>query len=192
MNPSNTTGHDGLTLYYGDVDNPHVLQVFIELREPGSKKMAGSLLGTIRKAADDGKFVVKFHFSAMIDDTVGGDGSRGALSAVGAASDVGQAQAIEYLGKLFASQPPITEDRFSDPSALLSIAGEVGGLRSPDFDQKVTDNTYADWAAIVTAEFATYGVPGAPMVWYDKSVILGLPPGEVTPEVFLARIESAA
>jgi protein-disulfide isomerase len=190
MTPANTTGTDGSTLYYGDLNTPNVLQVFVELRDPGSRRIANSLLSTIRQAADDGKFVVKFHFTATIDDTVGGGGSRRALSALGAASDVGQGKFIDYLGTLFASQPSVTDDRFSDTSFLLSLASQVSGLRSSGFDQKVSQNTYADWAAHTVADFELYGVMGTPTVWYDKEVLLGIPAGsEITPQEFLAQIQ---
>jgi hypothetical protein len=172
MAPANTTGAGGTTLYYGDLATPHVLQVFVELRDRASHRMADSLLDIIRQAADEGRFVVKFHFAGVIDDTVGGSGSQCALSALAAASDVGQKQLVDYLAKLFESQPfPPGDDRFSDTSLLLSLAGTVNGLRSPDFDQKVTDNTYMTWAGEAIGSFDSLGVVGTPVVWYDDEVI---------------------
>lgn len=161
--------------------------------------MAASLLDTIRQAADEGTFVVKFHFSAALDDTVGGVGSQRGLSALAAASDVGQKQFIGYLGTLFAAQPfPPADDRFSDPSVLLSLASKVNGLRSADFDRKVTDNTYMDWAGEVVGRFESFGVAGTPVVLYDDTVIpvvktegLEIEGGPaITPQEFLAQIQS--
>ncbi|MCQ4079300.1 DsbA family protein [Streptomyces sp. RB6PN25] len=193
MIPANTTGVGGATVYYGALDAPHVLQVFVELRDRASHRVAESLLDTIRQAADEGRFVVKFHFAATIDDTAGGSGSRRALGALAAASDVGQTQFLDYLGTLFASQPfPPVDDQFSDPSVLLSLAGAVNGLRSADFDRKVTDNTYAAWAGEVVGNFESFGVVGAPVVWYDEEVIpvVKIEGGPaITPQEFLAQLQ---
>ncbi|MEU6367992.1 hypothetical protein ABZ876_20165 [Streptomyces sp. NPDC046931] len=53
MAPKNTTGTDGTTIYYGDPDTPHVLRVFLELRDRASHRMAENLLDTIRQVADE-------------------------------------------------------------------------------------------------------------------------------------------
>ncbi|MFF8726962.1 thioredoxin domain-containing protein [Streptomyces sp. NPDC015171] len=192
MIPANTTGADGTTVYYGDPDAPHVLQVFLELRDRASGRMAESLLATLRQGADDGAFVLRFHFAATLDDTVGGSGSRQALSALGAASDAGQRQFLDYLGVLFEAQPfPPGEDRFADTSVLLSLAGRVDGLRSADFDRKVADGAYLTWAGETAGNFGSFGVVGTPVVWYDDTVVPvvkadGGP--TLTPQEFLAQL----
>ncbi|MGC0327176.1 protein-disulfide isomerase [Streptomyces sp. SAI-170] len=191
MAPANTTGADGTILYYGDLKAPHVLQVFLEMRDRASHRMAESLLGTLRQGADEGKFVVRFHFAAILDDTIGGNGSRRALSALAAASDVAQKQFMEYLGTLFAAQPfPPGNDTFSDTSELLTLAGQVSGLRSAEFDQKVTDDTYLTWAGEVAGDFSSFGVVGTPVFWYDDEVIpvVKIDGGPaITPQEFLAQ-----
>jgi hypothetical protein len=193
MTPANTTDPDGTTLYYGDLSAPHVLQVFIDMRDRASARVAQTLLDTIRKAADEGTFVVKFHFAGTMDDTVGGSGSQRALSALAAASDVGQKQFLDYLAALFAAQPfPPGDDRFAETSVLLSAADGVTGLRSPDFDRKVTDDTYLTWAGESIGTFPSYGVVGAPAVWYDKEVIPVVTIDgdvDITPGTFLTRIQ---
>ncbi|MFF8024460.1 FUSC family protein [Streptomyces sp. NPDC007896] len=192
MNPAHSTGADGTTLYYGDLDAPHVLEVFVELRDRASHRMADSLLGTIRRAADDGKFVAKFHFAGTIDDTVGGSGSQRGLSALAAASDAGQRKFVDYLAALFASQPfPPVDDQFSDVSVLLSLADKVNGLRNAEFDMKVTDGTYLTWAGEVIGNFASFGVVGTPVVRYDDEVIPVVKPEggpALTPQEFLDRL----
>jgi predicted DsbA family dithiol-disulfide isomerase len=190
MNPANTTGNGNSVLYCGSLATPHVLQVFLEVRDPGSARTADALLGTIRQAADDGTFVAQFHFTANIDDEVGGGGSRRALGALGAAADVGQSEFVEFLGTLFSLQPQfVTDDPFVDPSFLLDAASKVKGLRSPQFDRKVTGNAYADWAANAVADFQQTGVVGTPTIWFDQRVVLGLPVDTtLTPQQFLAEI----
>ncbi|MEV6110455.1 thioredoxin domain-containing protein [Streptomyces sp. NPDC051940] len=172
MTPANTTDTDNTTLYYGDPKAAHVLQVFLELRDRGSARMAATLLDTMRQAADGGGLVIKFHFASLIDHTVGGSGSQRALSALAAASDAGQRQYLDYLAALFAHQPfPPGEDKFADTSVLLSLAGPVSGLRSDDFDRKVTDGTYMEWAGQSIGTFESFGTIGTPDLWYDNEQI---------------------
>ncbi|NML55504.1 thioredoxin domain-containing protein [Streptomyces sp. R302] len=193
MNPAHTTGAHGAAVHYGNPDAPHVLRVFLELRDRGSRRMAETLLGTFRAGADEGRFVVRFHFAAVLDDIVGGRGSRCAVAALGAASDEGQGLFMEYLAALFADQPypPGAEDRFADPAALLDTAGRVQGLRSPDFERKVTDGTYLPWAGQVVANFSEFGILATPAVRYDEEDLpVGGPDDTpvVTPAEFLSRI----
>ncbi|MFF3918485.1 thioredoxin domain-containing protein [Streptomyces sp. NPDC001852] len=192
--PRNTTGVHGTTLYYGNPETRHALQVFLELRDRASRRMAESLLGAMRQVADEGKFVVKFHFAALLDDTVGGIGSQRGLSALGAASDVGQQKFIDYLGVLFAHQPfPPGDDNFADPSVLLSLAAEVEGLRSEEFDHKITSDTYMDWAGETVGNFQSFGVVGTPVVWRDDEVIpvvKNVDDGPaISPEEFLTQLQ---
>ncbi|MFG2500838.1 DsbA family protein [Streptomyces sp. NPDC048441] len=196
MTPGNSTGTDGATVYYGSLDNAHSLDVFLELRDQASGHMAKSLLGTMRQAADEGRFVVKFHFAALMDDVVGGIGSVRGLSALAAASDVGQGQFIEYLAALFAAQPfPPGIDSFSDSSFLLTHASDVDELRSPEFDRKVTSDTYRSWAGDAVGAFASFNLAGTPVVRYDGAPILivkmegGFERGPaITPQEFLAQL----
>ncbi|MET7288070.1 thioredoxin domain-containing protein [Streptomyces sp. NPDC005573] len=170
--PANTTGTNDTTLYYGELSAPHELQVFMEMRDRASAEVAKTLLDTIRQGADQGKYVVKFHFAETIDDTVGGSGSQRAVSALAAASDEGQKEFIEYMAALFAAQPfPPGDDKFSEASVLLSVADKVDGLRSDSFDQKITDNTYLTWAGESIGNFGSFGLPGTPAIWYDKENI---------------------
>ena len=192
MTPAHTTGANGTTLYYGDLDAPHVLDMFVELRDRASRRVADSLLGTIRQAADAGNLVAKFHFAGTIDDTVGGSGSQRALSALAAASDVGQRKFVDYLATLFAAQPfPPADDQFADVSVLLSLADKVRGLRNAEFDRKVTDDTYLTWAGEVIGDFESFGVVGTPVVRYDDEVIPVVKPEggpAITPQEFLNRL----
>ncbi|MFD8077798.1 hypothetical protein ACFV3E_34680 [Streptomyces sp. NPDC059718] len=192
MIPANTTGAGGGTVYYGDPDSAHDLQVFLELRDRPSHTMAESLLGTMRRTADEGGTVLKFHFAAEIDDTVGGIGSQRGLGALAAASDAGQRQFIDYLSVLLAEQPfPPVNDRFSETPVLLSPASRVEGLRSADFDRKVTDDTYLSWAGDAAGRFASFGVVGMPVVWYDDEVVpvVSFEGGSaITPQQFLDRL----
>ncbi|MEU7295134.1 thioredoxin domain-containing protein [Streptomyces exfoliatus] len=198
MNPANmeipaqTTGVDGSVLYYGKLDSPHAVHFFLELRDRGSAHVMESLLDSVREGADAGKYVVKFHFNGAFDDTVGGSGSHRALSALGAAADAGQNAFADYLAALFKAQPfPPGYDRFAEADTLLTAADSVAGLRSADFDRKVNEGTYLQWAGKAIADFESYGVIGTPIAWYDDNDIhvFTVPDGPaVSPQDFLAEL----
>ncbi|MGW1002740.1 hypothetical protein [Streptomyces sp. NPDC002520] len=85
------------------------------------------------------------------------------------------------------------DDRFSEASVLLSVAGEVDGLRSPEFDRKVTDDTYLTWAGESIVTFGSFGVVGTPAVWFGKDVIPVVTIDgdvDITPRKFLDRIQN--
>lgn len=155
-------------MYYGDPNHPHTLEFFLDLRDRSSHNVAVGLLNTMRKGADEGRYVIEFHFAALMDDTVGGSGSVRGLAALGAASDMGQRQFVEYLAVLLEAQPyPPGFDRFSETSVLLDLASKVDGLRSEEFDGKVTDDTYMDWAGTTVAAFPSLKVLETPVVRFD-------------------------
>ncbi|WP_406864613.1 thioredoxin domain-containing protein [Streptomyces sp. HUAS MG47] len=190
--PAQATGAGGSTLSYGNRDAPHTVHFFLELRDRGSARVMESLLDTVRKGADAGTYVLAFHFAGMMDDTVGGSGSRRALSALGAAADAGPQAFADYLAALFAAQPfPPGYDRFAEADTLLAAADGVAGLRSPDFDRKVNQGTYLHWAGETIAHFESYGVVGTPVAWYDDDVVQVLQADDgpaVTPQDFLSRL----
>ncbi|MFC7219193.1 thioredoxin domain-containing protein [Streptomyces polyrhachis] len=188
--PAHTTGTGDLTLFYGDLDAPHRLQIFLEMRDRGSHDMAKALLETVRKGADEGRYGVAFHFAAILDDTVGGEGSQRALSALAAASDESQSAFMDYLAALLAAQPfPPGTDSYADPSVLLSVAEKVDGLRSPAFDRKVQDGTYMRWAGESVGAFSSYGTVGTPDFRYDQEQ---LPVVDINGELVLSPAEFVA
>lgn len=190
--PAQATGTGGSTLYYGNLDAPHTVHFFLELRDRASAQVMDSLLATVRTGADNGKYVVKFHFNGMFDDTVGGSGSQRALSALGAAADVGPKALVDYLAALFKAQPfPPGYDRFAEADTLLAVADSVARLRSADFDRKVNQGTYMQWAGETIADFQSYGVVGTPIAWFDDNDIhvFTVPDGPaVSPQDFLSEL----
>ena len=193
MSPANTTGPDGTVLVYGRPDTGHLLSLYADLRCPFCKRMENGLGAVMEQAADEGRFVLHLHFATFIDGMAGGSGSLHALAALGAAADEDADGRLfmHYLRVLYADQPAEEDDGFADPQTLLRLAGEVPGLRGPEFDRKVTEGEYLPWARRVSAAFETSGVQGTPTVFYDgKPVTVLNPMGyAVTREAFLAQLE---
>ncbi|WP_411081188.1 DsbA family protein [Streptomyces sp. cmx-18-6] len=191
--PANTTGPGGTALVYGNgagAQPGHTLRVYADLRCPFCKRLERGLGPVMEKLAEEGRVTLEYQFATLIDDGAGGTGSLRALSAVGAASDVGVTTALRYIRSLFASQPAEGDDAFADADVLLRLAEEVEGLRGPDFDRKVTEGFYIPWARRVSAAFEASGVTGTPTVLFDgRPVTVINPMGyAVTPEAFLAEL----
>jgi protein-disulfide isomerase len=191
MTPANTTGPDGTILVYGQPDSGHVLSVYADLRCPYCKRLENGLGAVLEQVADQGLLTLHFHFATFIDDMDQGSGSLRALAALGAAADAGGREFSHYLRVLYADQPPESDDAFADPATLLRLAGEVPGLRGPEFDRKVTEGVYEPWARRVSAAFESSGVTGTPTVRYDGDPITVLNPMgyAVTPEAFRAQLD---
>jgi len=193
MTPANTTGPDGTVLVYGQPDSGHVLSVYADLRCPYCKRLENGLGAVLEQTADQGRLTLNLHFATFIDDMAGGSGSLHALAALGAAADEGGRAFMHYLRVLYADQPPESDDAFADPQTLLRLAGEVPGLRGPEFDRKVTEGVHLPWAQRVSAAFETSGVQSTPTVLYDGRPITVLNPMgyAVTPEAFLSELTPA-
>ena len=192
MTPANTTGPDGTVLVYGQPDSGHLFSLYADLRCPYCKRLENGLGAVFEQAADEGRFTMHLHFATFIDGMAGGSGSLHALAALGAAADEGEGGRtfMHYLRVLYADQPAEEDDAFADPLTLLRLAGEVPGLRGPEFDRKVTEGVYLPWARRVSAAFDSSGVQGTPTAFYDGKPITVLNPMgyAVTPEAFLAQL----
>lgn len=191
MIPAHTTDEGGTTVVYGSSTTAPVLHVYADLRCPYCKRVEEELGGTMRQLADDGAFVLHFHFATFLDDRLGGDGSRLSLNALGAALDVGQREFMDYLAVLYAAQPPEERDDFADPETLLSLAARVAGLRSAAFDQAVPGLAHRDWVDAVSAAFLASGVGATPTVLMDDRPVgvLNGAGNAVSPEQFVAQLQ---
>ncbi|MEI7030442.1 DsbA family protein [Streptomyces pratensis] len=192
--PANTTGPDGTALVYTGGTRPgpgDTLCVYADLRCPFCKRVERGLGAVMEELAAEGRLTLEYHFATFIDEAAGGTGSLRALSAVGAASDIGPTESLRYIRALYASQPAEDHDLFAETDALLRIAEEVDGLRGPRFDRQVTEGAYLPWARRVADAFKASGVTGTPTVLFNgRPVSVISPMGyAVTREAFLAELE---
>ncbi|CAM5289606.1 hypothetical protein Sdia_29910 [Streptomyces diastaticus subsp. diastaticus] len=188
--PAHTTGPGDTVVLYGEPGHRHTLTVHLDLRCPFCKRMENGLGTVMTDAADQGRLTLHYRFATIIDEGVGGSGSLTALSALGAAADAGQQRFAQYLHVLYAEQPSEEVDAFADTGTLLTLAGEVDGLRGEEFDREVREDTYLPWAREVSAAFAASGVQGTPTVLLDGTPLPVINPMgyAVSPEAFLAEL----
>ncbi|MEV7832899.1 thioredoxin domain-containing protein [Streptomyces subrutilus] len=169
VQPAHTTGRDGIVLPYGRADARHTLTVWVDARCPFCAGFEQGLGATVKEQADAGEYRVEYRFATFLDASPGGgQGSRRALNALGAAVNEGPEKFVEYLRVLFANHPAQeTEDRFGSTATLLELADGVPGLRTPAFNRAVKELTYMPWVEKVGQAFYDENVNGTPSVFVD-------------------------
>lgn len=159
--PAHTTGESGLVVPYGEAGPLPVLALYEDFRCPYCAALEQASGATIRRFADEGRLRLEYHFAAFLDGMLGGTGSVTALSAAGAAVNVGPQEFKTLHEALYAQQPDESVDSYRDPEVLLRVAESVG-LTAPAFREAVRAATYAPWAVAVAEAFGRSGVRGTP------------------------------
>jgi protein-disulfide isomerase len=93
----------------------------------------------LREAMLDRSARAEYTLASFLDDRVGGTGSKKAVNALRAALEEGKF--VEYHEVLYANQPEESVDGYTD-AYLLELAGQVEGLRGPEFDAAVRSMKY--------------------------------------------------
>lgn len=149
VKPANTTGSDGLTITVGDPKNKNVVQEYEDLRCPicaGYEQAAGD---AVLQGAKDGKYQINYTFATFIDDHDNGQGSKRALSALGAALNVSMDAFEQYHKALYskANHPEETSDSYKSADKLIAIAQQVPALKgNAKFSDAVKKGTFDKWA----------------------------------------------
>ncbi|WP_399092379.1 thioredoxin domain-containing protein [Streptomyces sp. BBFR2] len=176
--PAHTQGKNGTEILIGDKSAKETLEVFEDLRCPMCASFEQSSGASLLKDIEDGRYKVRFTMYTFLDGAQGGEGSKNALSALGAALNVGPEAFLKYKSALYSlkNHPEEQDDAFAKDSVLLKIASEVPELaHDKGFEQAVKKGTYDRWAMDMTAQFGRKGVKGTPTFLHgDKK--LELPP----------------
>lgn len=90
----------------------------------------------------------------FLDDRLGGSGSKKAVNALRAALEEGKF--VEYHEVLYANQPEESLDGFTD-AHLLELAGQVEGLRGPEFNAAVKSMKYRSFVTASEEEYERAG-----------------------------------
>ena len=173
--PANTTGTDGTTVVIGKSTAKKTLKVYEDPRCPICAQFEQTVGPTVKKDIDDGKFKIQYIGGTFIDgDSLGkgkigtnGEGSKNAMSAMGAALNVSPEAFLEYKTALYSSKwhPEETDDKFKNDSYLIEVANTVPALKNnKTFQDAVKSGKYDAWALAMSKTFDTNkdGVTGTP------------------------------
>lgn len=176
VKPANSSGPDGTTVLIGESDARATLDVYEDLRCPPCAQFEQNVGETIIKDIEAGKYKASFHMATFLDTTMGGTGSKNALSALGAALDHSPESFLAYKKALYAepNHPREGADSFADDAYLLKVADQVPGLKTdPEFQNHVRAGTFDAWAQKMSAAFTASGVQGTPTVKLNGTQLTG-------------------
>ncbi|GGJ25426.1 thioredoxin domain-containing protein [Streptomyces brasiliensis] len=199
--PANTTGTDGTTVVIGKDTAQKTLKVYEDPRCPICAQFEQTVGSTVKKDIDDGKFKIQYIGGTFLDgDAMGkgqigsrGEGSKNAMSALGAALNVGPEAFLEYKTALYSSKyhPEETDDKFKSDDYLIKVADTVPALKgNAKFQNAVKNGTYDAWALAMSKTFDTNkdGVSGTPSFVMDGKILTT--PGSQNPPMTVADFTS--
>ncbi|MFV0136543.1 DsbA family protein [Streptomyces sp. HMX87] len=147
--PANASGKDGTTVTIGDSKSDNVVHLYEDLRCPACASFEQTVGEAVNKGMEDGEYKLSFTIGTFIDNNAGGEGSKNALSALGAALDVSPEAFIDYKTALYSSEyhPSESADEFAKDDYLIKVANTVDALKdNKKFQDAVKNGTYDAWA----------------------------------------------
>jgi protein-disulfide isomerase len=198
VTPANSSGKNGTTIVIGDKKADRTIEMYEDMRCPACAYFEQETGETVMKDIESGKYKVQYTMFAFIDgpDMAGGNGSKNALSALGAALDVSPDAFLDYKQALYSKEnhPEETDDKFADDSYLIKVAQQVDSLKgNREFEKAVKDGTYDRWALENAKLFGKNGVQGTPTVMYNGKKITaeGTENTPMSPDQYNAAIDKA-
>ncbi|MER5848392.1 DsbA family protein [Streptomyces sp. NPDC002012] len=174
--PKNTSGDNGTTVVIGKSTAKKTLELYEDSRCPICATFEQSVGETVHKDVDAGKYKIKYVGATFIDNASNGEGSKNALSSLGAALNVSPQAFLDYKFALYSAKyhPEETDDKFKDDAYLIKIADTVDALKgNKAFQKDVKDGTYDNWAMKMSEAFDKSGVQGTPTLKMDGKTLTG-------------------
>lgn len=203
--PANTTGTNGTTVVIGEDSAKKTLKVYEDPRCPVCASFEQAVGSTVEKDVEDGKYKIQFVGGTFLDgDSLGenkigsnGEGSKNAMSALGAALNVSDEAFLQYKAALYSAKwhPEESDDKLKNDDYLIEIADTVDALKdNTKFRNAVKNGTYDAWALAMSKTFDTNkdDVTGTPSFVMDGKTLTtdqGNPP--MTVDEFNTLVDAA-
>ncbi|MFF8292116.1 DsbA family protein [Streptomyces sp. NPDC016309] len=168
--PKNTSGADGTTVVIGKPAARKTLELYEDSRCPVCATFEQQVGETVEKDVAAGKYKLRYVGATFIDNSDRGEGSKNALSALGAALDVGPEAFLDYKAALYSAKyhPEESKDAFAKDSYLLEVADTVPALKgNAAFRKNVEEGTFDAWAMKMSEAFDKSGVSATPTLKMD-------------------------
>ncbi|MFE6039197.1 DsbA family protein [Streptomyces sp. NPDC056452] len=172
--PKNTSGDNGTTVVIGESTAKKTLELYEDSRCPICATFEQTVGETVAKDVDAGKYKIKYVGATFIDNSDNGEGSKNALSALGAALDVSPEAFLDYKAALYSAKyhPEESQDKFAKDSYLIEVADSVDALKgNTAFQKDVEDGTFDAWAIKMSKTFDKSGVKGTPTLKMDGKTV---------------------
>ncbi|MET9952620.1 DsbA family protein [Streptomyces sp. NPDC006339] len=168
--PKNTEGENGTTVVIGKPEAKKTLEIYEDSRCPVCATFEQNVGATVDKDVTDGKYKIKYVGATFIDNADQGEGSKNALSALGAALNVSPDAFLKYKAALYSTKfhPEESQDKFAKDSYLLEVADSVPALKgNAEFRKDVESGTFDAWAMKMSKAFDASGVGATPTLKMD-------------------------
>ncbi|QIJ62162.1 DsbA family protein [Streptomyces sp. JB150] len=173
--PAHTSGKDGTTILLGDSKTDNVIHLYEDPRCPACASFEQTIGETVNKGMEDGDYKLSFTLGTFLDGNLGGEGSKNALSALGAALDVSPDAFLDYKAALYSAEyhPSEQTDEFADDDYLIKVANTVDALKNnKKFQDAVEKGTYDAWAMRMSETFdKTKDVKSTPTIKINDKVV---------------------
>ncbi|QKW05974.1 thioredoxin domain-containing protein [Streptomyces sp. NA04227] len=178
VKPTNTSGENGTTVLLGKDSAKKTLKLYEDSRCPVCAQFEQQVGPEIDKDLADGKYRIQYIGATFIDKGAPGEGSRNALSALGAALNVGEDAFLDYKAQLYSAKfhPSEQDDKFKSDAYLLKVAEQVPELKgNAAFRKAVQAGTYDRWALEMSDTFTKNkdGVDGTPSLVMNGKKLTG-------------------
>ncbi|SDK08113.1 thioredoxin domain-containing protein [Streptomyces indicus] len=165
--PANASGENGSTVTIGDAKK-NTVHLYEDARCPACASMEQTIGEAINKGMEDGDYKLSFTIGTFLDGNLSGEGSKNALSAMGAALNVSPEAFLDYKSALYSKEyhPSESSDEFADDDYLIKVANSVDALKNnKDFQKDVRNGTYDPWAMKMSDAFQNADdVTGTPTI----------------------------
>ncbi|MBV7694909.1 DsbA family protein [Streptomyces sp. TRM70350] len=173
--PANTSGKNGTTVLIGDSKSDNVVHLYEDPRCPACASFEQTIGEAVNKGMEDGDYKLSFTLGTFLDGNLGGEGSKNALSALGAALNVSPEAFLDYKAALYSAEyhPQESTDEFAKDSYLIKVANTVDALKNnKKFQDAVEKGTYDAWAMKMSDSFDnTKDVKSTPTIKINDKVI---------------------
>lgn len=182
--PANTTGTNGTTVVIGKDTAKKTLKIYEDPRCPVCASFEQAVGTTVDKDVEAGKYKIQYVGGTFLDGDqlkdgkigANGEGSKNAMSAMGAALNVSPEAFVEYKAALYSAKyhPAESDDKFKGDDYLIEIADTVPALKNnTKFQNAVKKGTYDAWALAMSKTFDTNkdGVTGTPSFVMDGKIL---------------------
>ncbi|MEE1765448.1 MULTISPECIES: DsbA family protein [unclassified Streptomyces] len=173
--PANATGKNGTTVLIGDSKSDNVVHLYEDPRCPACASFEQTVGETVNKGMEDGDYKLSFTLGTFLDGNLTGEGSKNALSALGAALNVSPEAFLDYKAALYSTKyhPSESTDEFAKDSYLIKVANTVDALKNnKKFQDAVEKGTYDAWAMRMSKSFTdAEGVESTPTIKINDKTI---------------------
>ncbi|MEW2271130.1 thioredoxin domain-containing protein [Streptomyces griseofuscus] len=166
VTPAHTSGPDGTTVVIGKASAKKTLKVYEDPRCPVCAQFEQTVGPTVHKDIEDGTFKIQYMGGTFLDGDslkdgkigTNGEGSKNAMSAMGAALNISQEAFLDYKSALYSAKwhPEETDDKFKSDDYLIQVANTVPALKNnAKFQNAVKNGTYDTWALAMSKAWDT-------------------------------------